>query len=70
MKKIWILLIIIPLITGCSSYTELNDLGIVSLLGIDYQNNKYQVYVTIIEGKQDDGTLEKEQTFFHSEANN
>lgn len=70
MKKIWILLIIIPLITGCSSYTELNDLGIVSLLGIDYQNNKYQVYVTIIEGKQDDGALEKEQTFFHSEANN
>lgn len=69
MKKIWIFLIIIPfLITGCSSYTELNDLGIVSLLGIDYKNSKYQVYVTIIEGKQDDGTLEKEQTYFHSEA--
>lgn len=70
MKKLWLLLIMIPFfITGCSSYTELNDLGIVSLLGIDYQNNKYQVYVTIIEGKQDDGMLEKEQTYFHAEAN-
>lgn len=70
MKKLWLLLIMIPFfITGCSSYTELNDLGIVSLLGIDYQNNKYQVYVTIIEGKQDDGMLEKGQTYFHAEAN-
>ena len=68
MKKIAFLLFFMIFITGCSSYTELNDLGLVSLLGIDYQDNNYQVYVTIMEGKQDDGTLEKTQAYFHSEA--
>ena len=68
MKKILILLLPIIFITGCSSYTELNDLGLVSLLGIDYSNNNYKIYVTIMEGNQDDGTLEKSQTYFYSEA--
>ena len=70
MRKILLLLLLLPiiLITGCSSYTELNDLGLVSLLGIDYKNEKYQIYVTIMEGSQDDGTLEKSQTYFYSEA--
>ena len=57
MKKYLLLIISILLVmstTGCSSYTELNDLGIVSLLGIDYKNNNYQVYVTIMKGKQND----------------
>jgi len=68
LKKLLLLIIISLFLTGCSSYTELNDLGIVSLLGIDYKDNNYQVYVSIIEGNQDDGTLEKEQITFHSEA--
>ena len=71
MKKYLLLIISILLVmstTGCSSYTELNDLGIVSLLGIDYKNNNYQVYVTIMKGKQNDGTLEKEQTYLYTEA--
>lgn len=62
MKKIKLLIItlFIILISGCSSYTELNDLGIVSILGIDYQENNYHLYINIIEGNQDDGSLEKE----------
>ena len=70
MKKLFLsLLLPFLLITGCTSYTELNDLGLVSLLGIDYKDNKYQIYVTIMEGSQDDGMLEKNQKYFYSEAN-
>lgn len=62
MKKIKLLLIFIFLFsfTGCSSYTELNELGIVSLLGIDYQNDGYHLYINVVEGEQDDGTLQKQ----------
>ena len=69
MKKLLLVLLITTFITGCSSYTELNDLGLVSLLGIDYKDDMYQIYVTIMEGNQDDGTLEKNQKYFYSEAN-
>lgn len=68
LKKILILIISLILVTGCTSYNELNDLGIVSLLGIDYQDDNYQVYVTIMEGTQDDGTLEKTQVVYHSSS--
>ena len=44
MKKI-ILILIIFLVTGCTSYTELNDLSIVNTLGIDYQDN-YNLYLS------------------------
>ena len=47
-KKL-ITIIIIFLITGCSYYTELNDLSIVNTLGIDYLNNKYVITLSIIE---------------------
>lgn len=68
MKKLLFLLVLLIFITGCTSYTELNDLGLVSLLGIDYQDSNYKVYVTIMEGTKDDGTLEKTQKYFHTEA--
>lgn len=70
MKKIkyWIFLFPFFIFTGCTSYTELNELGIVSLLGIDYQNQKYHLYINIVEGNQEDGTLEKESIFYETEA--
>ncbi len=71
-KILKIIIIILPilLLTGCTSYTELNDLGIVSMLGLDYQDNEYQVYVNIIEGTQDDGILEKKYKTHYSSAPN
>lgn len=70
MKKIKYLIFLFPffIFTGCTSYTELNELGIVSLLGIDYQNQKYHLYINIVEGNQEDGTLEKESIFYETEA--
>ena len=62
MKKTKLLFIftLLLLFTGCSSYTELNKLGIVSLLGIDYKDEEYHLYINVVEGEQDDGSLQKE----------
>lgn len=43
MKKIVILLIILFALTGCSNYHELNDLAIVSAIGIEKEEDKYKV---------------------------
>ena len=49
MKKILFLIILIFALTGCTSYTELNDLSIVNTLGIDYIDNNYLLTLTTIE---------------------
>lgn len=49
MKKILFLIILIFTLTGCTSYTELNDLSIVNTLGIDYIDNNYLLTLTTIE---------------------
>ena len=70
MKKIKYLILLFPffILTGCTSYTELNELGIVNLLGIDYQNEEYHLYMNIVEGNQEDGVLEKEEFFYEAKA--
>lgn len=70
MKKIILLLFSILLLTGCSSYTELNDLGIVNLLGIDYKDNNFEVFVKVLEGKQEDDTNSKKQSYYYGKAKN
>lgn len=65
--KFGILISLIFLLTGCTSYTELNDLSIVSTIGIDYQDDKYLLVVGVIDGKADDQTIEKKITTFTSE---
>lgn len=66
-KKLAILITFMLLLTGCDSYTELNDLSIVSTIGIDYQEEKYQLVVNVINGKLDDQEIEKNITTFKSE---
>ncbi len=64
--KLGILIILISLLTGCKSYTELNDLSIVSAIGIDYQEEKYHLIVNVIDGKLDDQEIEKSITTLES----
>lgn len=64
--KIFVFACLVFLMTGCTSYTELNDLSIVNTLGIDYKDGKYELTISVIEGKIDDQELEKEMTVFHS----
>ena len=56
MKKILLLIFIIILLTGCNSYVELNDLGIIHTIGIEKQNDNYILYASIIEEVKEDGT--------------
>ena len=47
MKKILLVIIINILLTGCSKYSDLNDLAIIKSIGISY-NDKYTLYAEII----------------------
>ena len=52
-KKIITLIIIILITTGCFDYKELNNLGIVTGIAIDYDNNKYTVTIEILNDKKE-----------------
>ena len=49
MKKILIILPLLFIITGCNSYIELNELGIINIIGIEKYNNNYKLYTSIID---------------------
>jgi len=48
MKKIFMIIIFIFLLSGCKSYTELNNLGVINTIGIEKNNNQYKLYASII----------------------
>ena len=63
MKKILLLLLIL-LLTGCYNYRELNDLAIVSAIGIDYKDNNFEVSIQIVNPKkQQDSSSANEPDF-------
>jgi len=53
MKKILILLFIPLFLGGCYDYKELNDLAIVNGVGIDYEDEEYEVTFEIISTKKE-----------------
>lgn len=56
MKRIFILLIIPLFLGGCYDYKELNDLAIVNGIGIDYEEEEYEVTFEIISTKKEGET--------------
>ena len=50
-KKLFIMFLL--LLSGCYNYNELNDLAIVTSLGIDYENNMYQVSMQVVDTKEE-----------------
>lgn len=64
--KLLVIITLTILLTGCTSYTELNDLSIVTSIGIDYKDNKYELTVNVIDGKLDDQEIEKNITTLKS----
>lgn len=67
MKKFLLLgLFSLLFLTGCSSYTELNQLGIVSLLGIDVEDSQYHVYINLIEPQQDNNEQTQSYSFYEA----
>lgn len=69
-KRLILLVLILLLATGCTSYTELNELSIVNTLGIDYVDGKYHLIVNVIGGDFDDGKIEKSITTYSSMEEN
>ena len=59
MKKILLIIPILLLLTGCNSYIELNNLGIINKIGIEHQNN-YKLYASIIDYIDKENTIPKE----------
>jgi spore germination protein KC len=65
MKKIIILLIILlPLLTGCYNYRELNDLSIVTAMSIEKNNDLYKVTVQVVNPKKETDTSKGNQPSF------
>ncbi len=52
MKKIFLIFIIL-LTTGCYDYVELNNLSIISSIGIDYRNDEYTLSLEVLNDKSD-----------------
>lgn len=52
MKKIIIIIFSLFLLTSCASHQEINDLGIVSALGIEKNNNEYIVSAQLVNTKK------------------
>lgn len=58
MKKLFIMLTTIFLLTGCWNYRELNDYAIATGMAIDYENGEYEVSLLFTNGskKEDEDT--------------
>ena len=52
MKKL-ILIITLFLLTGCYDYKEINDLAIISAIGIDYQDGEYIITLEVLNDQTD-----------------
>ena len=49
MKKLLILLLNLIFLTGCQSYIELNDLKIINAIGIEFKDNNYTMFASIVD---------------------
>lgn len=52
--KLILLFLVVFLTTGCVSYTELNELGIIDMILIDKDNNNYVVTINMITPSKDE----------------
>lgn len=70
MKKIIVLVGIILLLSGCYDYKELNDMSIVSAIGIDYVDNEYQVTFEVTKSSKDGSSTEVQTKLVTSNHSN
>lgn len=69
MKKILILILISIFLTGCYNYRELNDLAIVSAIAIDYNDDKFNLTIQVVNPKkQQDASSASEPDFIVYES--
>ena len=64
MKRIKFLILLLPLLSGCYNYRELNELGITTAVSIDYKDNNFYVIAEIINPiKQQDASSSNNSPF-------
>lgn len=64
MKRIKFLLLLLPLLSGCYNYRELNELGITTAVSIDYKDNNFYVIAEVINPiKQQDASSSNNSPF-------
>lgn len=64
MKKIKFLILLLPLLSGCYNYRELNELGITTAVSIDYQDDNFYVIASVINPtKQQDASSANSSPF-------
>lgn len=64
MKRIKFLILLLPLLSGCYNYRELNDLGITTAVSIDHKDNNFYVIAEVINPiKQQDASSSNNSPF-------
>ncbi len=64
LKIIILVLTLIPLMTGCYNYQELNNLSIVTGTSIEKENDKYKVTIQVVNPKKNDDARSSNQPTF------
>jgi len=64
LKIIILVLTLIPLMTGCYNYQELNNLSIVTGTSIEKENNKYKITIQVVNPKKSDDAISSNQPTF------
>ena len=70
MKRIILLIICLFLLCGCYDYQELNDMSIVSAIGVDYVDDNYIVNLEITKSSKDGSSTEIETKIFSGKNKN
>ena len=64
MKRIKFLILLLPILSGCYNYRELNELGITTAVSIDYKDNNFYVIAEVINPiKQQDASSSNNSPF-------
>lgn len=72
MKKIFIVIIILigAFLFKIPEYVELNNLAIIESIGVDFNNDKYTIYLKEIIPKKDENGIKYEYKYYKSEDAN
>lgn len=66
MKKIKYLILLLPLLSGCYNYRELNELGITTAISIDYKDDNFFVIAEVVNPiKQQDASSSNNSPFIN-----
>ena len=66
MKKIKFLILLLPLLSGCYNYRELNELGITTAISIDYKDDSFYVMAEVVNPiKQQDASSSNNSPFIN-----